>query len=189
MTIENIIKKIEMETAKEVNKILHEAGVKVQELQAEANKELTDELNKIRDEGNKRITIMRNIHLSEARRVSRREILSAKENLIDECFRQAKDRLKSLSGEEYNNVLRGLINESLPLIGEKGKVTLTRAEDKALLSSFPNLTVNPNLASGLGGILLESYDGKIVVNNTFDAILERRKEDIRTEIANILFTG
>jgi V/A-type H+-transporting ATPase subunit E len=144
-------------------------------------------LDQVKNEGDKRVTIMRNIHLSEARRVARRITLGAKEELIDECFSKAKEQLRSLTGEEYKNVLVQLIKDSLPLIGESGTVKLTREEDKSILSSFPNLTQKPGLVQGLGGIILESSDGKIVVDNTFDAILERKKEDIRTEVAKILF--
>jgi V/A-type H+-transporting ATPase subunit E len=187
MTIENIIKKIEEETQAEVNKILQEANSNVTSLQQEANKTLSDKLNHIKNEGDKRITIMRNIHLSEARRVSRRTTLRAKEDLIDECFRQAREKLKELTGEEYKTVIVRLINDSLPLINNKGSVTLTREEDRSILTQFPNLTINSKVIPGLGGLLLESADGKIVVDNTFEAILERQKEDIRTEVANILF--
>jgi V/A-type H+-transporting ATPase subunit E len=187
MTIENIIKKIEEETLAEVNKILKEANTSAKSLQTEANKTLSEKLNQIKNEGDKKITIMRNIHLSEARRIARRNILRAKEDLIDECFHQASDKLKDLTGEEYRNVMVQLINDSMPLINNKGFATLTREEDRIILSQFPNLKVKGQIIPGLGGLLLESEDGKIVVDNTFDAILERRKEDIRTEVANILF--
>jgi V/A-type H+-transporting ATPase subunit E len=187
MTIENIIKKIESETVAEINNILNDAKAKASELQKEANAMLAEELNQIQNEGKKRITIMRNIHLSEARRMARRTILSAKEELITQCFNQAKDRLSALSGEEYRNVMVQLINNSLPLIGNKGKVRLTREEDKAILSSYPNLSISSGLASGFGGLILESDDGSVVVDNTFNAILERKKEDVRTEVASILF--
>jgi V/A-type H+-transporting ATPase subunit E len=187
MTIENIIKKIESETVAEINNILNDARAKASEIQKEANMMLSEELNQIQNEGKKKITIMRNIHLSEARRMARRTILSAKEELIDECFDQAKGRLTSLSGEEYRSVIVQLIDSSLPLIGNKGKVRLTREEDKAILSSYPNLSVSTGLAAGYGGLIFESEDGSVVVDNTFNAILERKKEDVRTEVATILF--
>ena len=187
MTIDNIIKKIETQTVEEVNKIINNAKSKASEYQQEANKILTSELNQVRTEGNKRITIMRNIHLSEARRIARRTTLSAKEDIIKECFNQASEILKALSGEEYRKVMVQLINDSLPLINNKGSVKLTRKEDQTILSAFPNLTVSSVLVKGLGGLILQSADGKVVVDNTFDAILERKKEKIRAEIANILF--
>ncbi len=187
MSIENIIKKIESETKTKINEILNDAQSKAREYKSGANKRLSDRLDQIREQGEKKITIMRNIHLSEARRAARKNILGAKEELIEECFRQARDKLQTITGEEYRKVMLGLIKESLALVGGSGVATLTRSEDKAILTSFPDITVKPDLASGLGGLILRSADGKIVVDNTFDAILERKKEDIRTEVANILF--
>ncbi len=187
MSIEKIIQKIETETASDIDKIVKEAQKAANEIKTKYKKELATELNHIRDQGKKRITIMRNIHLSEARRASRRGILSAKEELIEECFTRAKERLRTLSGDEYRRVMTKLIDQSLNLVGNHGVALVTREEDKAILSSYQNITVKPELIPGLGGVILESVDGKIVVDNTFDAILNRQKEDIRTEVAKILY--
>jgi len=187
MTIDKIIQKIKAETAVNVDKILKDAQKTTKEMKLKAKKELTEQLEKIRDDGEKRITIMRNIHLSEARRASSRNILNAKEELIETSFAQAREQLRTLTGQEYRDIMTRLIKESLALIGDTGVATLTREEDKAILSSFPNITVKPKLAPGLGGLIIESKDGKLVVDNTFEAILNRHREDIRTEVANILY--
>jgi vacuolar-type H+-ATPase subunit E/Vma4 len=187
MTIDKIIQKIKAETAVDVDKILKNAYKSTKEMRLKAKKELMEHVESVRDNGEKRITIMRNIHLSEARRASSRNILNAKEELIETCFAQAREHLRTLTGQEYHDIMTRLIKESLALIGDSGVATLTREEDKAILSSFPHLTVKPKLAPGLGGLIIESKDGKIVVDNTFEAILKRHKEDIRTEVANILY--
>jgi V/A-type H+-transporting ATPase subunit E len=187
MTIENIIKKIEAETKAEVNKILNDTQKEAKAIKLEAKTQIQEKLNASKKEGQKRITIIRNIHLSEARRNARRITLSAKEELINECFRQAKERLRNLKGDEYRRVLQKLINEALPHIGNKGTATLTREEDKSIIGSIPNISVKPKIIPGFGGLILESEDGKVVVDNTFKAILERKKDDIRTEVAKILY--
>jgi vacuolar-type H+-ATPase subunit E/Vma4 len=187
MTIDKIIEKINAETAAEVDKILKDAKLTATKLRKEANSELTVKLNQIREQGKKRTTIMRNIHLSEARRMTRRSILGAKEEMISECFERASEQLRNLSGEEYRRVLQRLINQSLKLVGNNAVATLTREQDKAILSVFPSIKIKSELAKGIGGIILESADGNFVVDNTFDAILERQMEEIRTEVANILY--
>ena len=187
MSIEKIIQKINAETAAEINKILTEARTIAAELKKKGEMEAASQLEQVRDQGNKRITIMRNIHLSEARRVTRRSILGAKEELIQESFTRAKEQLKSLTGEQYRGIMNQLIKDSLALVGNKGIARVTREEDKAIVSANPGITVMPELAPGIGGFILVSPDGKIFVDNTFDAILERKKEDIRTEVANILY--
>lgn len=187
MTIDKIIQKIEAETAAEVKEILTNAQKTANEIKKGASKELAVKLKNIKVQGEKRVTIMRNIHLSEARRMTRRSILGAKEELIQKSFDEAKNKLRSLTGEQYRQVLLRLVKESLPLVGTKAVATVTREEDKAVVSSVPNITVKPKLAQGLGGLIIESADGKIVVDNTFDAILERQIEEIRTEVANLLY--
>ena len=187
MTIENIIKKIQSETSAEVSKIINDAQQKAKELVAEANKSFTEKQAQLEAQGNKKITIVHNIHLSEARRTARRTEASAKEEIINKCFLEASEKLRALTGAEYKKVMDRLISESMELIGDKGVVTLTREEDKGILSSYPNLKIKDSIMPGLGGIIIESANGKIVVDNTFNAILERKKEDIRTEVANILY--
>ena len=187
MSIENIIQKINAETAAEINNILTEARTIAAELKKKGDMETASQLEQVRDQGNKRITIMRNIHLSEARRVTRSSILGAKEELIQESFTRAKEQLKSLTGEQYKSIMSQLIKDSMALVGDKSAATVTREEDKAIVSANPGITVKPELAPGIGGLILASQDGKIVVDNTFEAILERKKEDIRTEVANILY--
>ena len=188
MTIENIIKKIEAETNAEIKNIMKDANQEVKKLKVEAKKQLTEAVGLTRKQGEKRIAINRNIHLSEARRLANKIFLDAKEDIIRDCFDQAKERLGKLSGGKYQKVLENLLKESLPLVGGKGVASLTREDDKTFVRSFPNVEIKPSLVPGFGGFILESTDGKIVVDNTFNAILERNYEDIRTEVANILYS-
>ena len=188
MTIEKIIQKIEAETNAEVRDIINEARRSASDLKKDADIELSQKLKQLQDQGEKRTTIMRNIHLSEARRKTRRSILSAKEELIEKCFNEARERLRNLSGEKYRSIMAKLVKEALALVGDSAVATLTRAEDKNILSAYPKITVKSEIAKGLGGLIIESADGKIVVDNTFDAILKRQMEEIRTEVANILYT-
>ena len=39
-----------------------------------------------------------------------------------------------------------------------------------------------------GGIILESVDGQITLDNTFDGILEREKNRIRIKVGKLLFS-
>ena len=39
----------------------------------------------------------------------------------------------------------------------------------------------------MGGVILQTEDGTITINNTFEARLEQKYRAIRTEVANILF--
>jgi vacuolar-type H+-ATPase subunit E/Vma4 len=188
MTIEAIIDKINKETSENINKILKASKQESQKVHAKAKSDLDRELLQEQKKSEKNIEITRNIHLSNARRIARRSVLGKKEELINECFSQAKAQLKELSGDEYRTTIRKLITEGVKLIGTEAVAIPSKDEDLAIIKEFSNLTLSNERTGAIGGVILRSKDGKTVVNNTFDAILERYKDDIRTEVANALFS-
>ncbi|MCK5559987.1 MAG: hypothetical protein KAJ51_05315 [Thermoplasmata archaeon] len=187
MTIEAIIDRINKETSENINKILKASSQETQKVMKKAEKELQHELGLERKKSAKNIKITRNIHLSNARRVARRTVLGKKEELIIECFDQAKAQLKKLSGDEYGKTIRRLITDGMKLIGNEVIAIPSKDEDLGIIKEFSSLTLSNERTGAIGGIILKSKDGKIIVNNTFDAILDRYKEDVRTEVANALF--
>ena len=188
MTIEAIIDRINKETSENINKILQASSQESHKVMKHAEKDLKHELGIERKKSSKNIEITRNIHLSNARRIARRTVLGKKEELINQCFDQAKAQLKELSGEEYSKTIRRLIKDGMNLIGNEALAIPSKDEDLTIIKEFSNLTLSDERTGAIGGIILKSKDGKIIVNNTFDAILERYKEDIRTEVANALFS-
>jgi len=188
MTLEAIIDKINKETSENVNKILKASKKESNKILKRAQKELQSELKQERKKAERNREIIRNIHLSNARRIARRTVLSKKEELINECFNKAKTSLQQLSGDEYAKTIRKLIINGMALIGNEAVVIPSKDEDLRIISEFSSLTVGNERTGAIGGVILQSKDGKIVVNNTFEAILERYKDDIRTEVANVLFS-
>ncbi len=188
MTIETIIDKINKETSENINKILKASKLESQKVITKAKNDLARELLQEQKKTEKNMEITRNIHLSNARRIARRTVLGKKEELINECFYQAKAQLKQLSGDEYRTTIRKLITEGVKLIGNETIVIPSKDDDLGVIKEFSNLTLSNERTGAIGGIILKSKDGKIIVNNTFDAILERYKDDIRTEVANALFS-
>ncbi len=188
MTLEAIINKINKETSENVNKILKASKKESEKINRQARKELQLELEQERKKAEKSREIIRNIHLSNARRIARRTVLGKKEELINECFDQAKVSLQQLSGDEYNKTIRKLINNGMKLIGNEAVVIPSKEDDLRIISEFSTLTVSNERTGAIGGVILQSKDGKVIVNNTFEAIIERYKDDIRAEVANVLFS-
>ena len=188
MTIETIINKINKDTLENIKKILKASEAETRKILKKAKKELERELELERKKAERNITITRNIHLSNARRIARRSILVKKEELIEECFSEASRKLRELSSEEYRKTIQNLIEDGMKLIGDEAVVIPTKEEDLAIIRTFGKLTLSDERTGALGGVILKSKDGKVIVNNTFDALLERYKDDIRTEVASILFS-
>ena len=122
MTLEAIINKINKETSENVNKILKASKKESGKINRQARQELHLEREHERKNADKSRAILRDIHLSNARRIARRTVLGKKEELINECFDQAKVSLQQLSGDEYNKTIRKLINNGMKLIGNEAVV-------------------------------------------------------------------
>ncbi|UCH88677.1 MAG: V-type ATP synthase subunit E [Thermoplasmata archaeon] len=168
-------------------KVKHRFGIELQEMD---EKERAQHETKIRE--------LRNVHLANAHRTARQIKLLAEEELIDQCFVIIKESLTDIRGEVYNASLRTLVLDGLQLLGGAGRVQVVRNEDIEVIAKIQSeldvakkLELDNNLlpAESLGGVLITSLDGKTIVDNTFKAVLERKKDQYRVEIAKKLFEG
>jgi vacuolar-type H+-ATPase subunit E/Vma4 len=63
---------------------------------------------------------------------------------------------------------------------------VSKDEDKEIAKNL-GLKVTGNVDAS-GGIILKSGDGQITLDNTFDGILERKKDRIRIKVGKLLFS-
>ena len=129
-------------------------------------------------------------------------ILSKKETWIDNVLNEAKNKLRILTeSKEYIPILEKLIIEAGIILGGKELEVLLNEKDSALSLKLDKLAKEINEKTGvetklriaeektkvIGGAMLRTMDGKIIMDNTFEDILKRREKNIRSKIAKILF--
>ena len=129
-------------------------------------------------------------------------ILSKKENWIDKVLNEAKNKLKSLTqSKEYISILEKLIIEAGIILGRKELEVLLNEQDSTLPLKLDDLAKEVSEKTGfktklrlseekpkvIGGAVVRTVNGKVIMDNTFDDILRRREKDLRFEIAKILF--
>ncbi|KON31076.1 hypothetical protein AC478_03325 [miscellaneous Crenarchaeota group-1 archaeon SG8-32-3] len=129
-------------------------------------------------------------------------ILSKKETWIDNILKEVKNELKILKqSKKYLSILEKLIIEAGVTLGGKELVVLLNPQDSALPLKLGNLAKEIGEKTGfktelnmskekvevIGGALVKTADGKVIMDNTFDDILRRREKELRSEIAKILF--
>jgi V/A-type H+-transporting ATPase subunit E len=130
-------------------------------------------------------------------------ILEKKQTLIDSVLNQVKDELRTrIKRDEYNYILENFILEGGISIDESDLEVILSERDSTLPLDFNKLaekigkktgkntkiTKSTKTIDAIGGAIIQTTDGKIVMNNTFDAILNNFESDIRFKIAQILFT-
>lgn len=129
-------------------------------------------------------------------------VLFEKDRLVTSVLNEVKSRLVTLQkSEEYLPVLEKLIVDAGIVLGG-GTLEVMLNENDSSLPLKPN-KLEKKIADGTGvktqlkiskqqtkavGVIVKTVDGKIFVDNTFEAILSRRERELRLKIARILFS-
>ena len=129
-------------------------------------------------------------------------VLSEKERLVTSVLNEVKNRLVNLQkSEEYPPVLEKLIVDAGIVLGGGTLEVILNENDSSLPLKLNKL--EKKIADGTGvktrlkiskqqikavGVIVKTNDGKIFVDNTFEAILSRRERELRLKIAQILFS-
>lgn len=202
-------------TEKIVSSIMSDAQIKAESILAEAEKEKKSilsegeaqaaaEKEKILENAQKTAQMRYQQIISEAKMNSRRMELEAREEVIEEAFKKAGEKLKEIASSdatEYKASLEKVITESGAEIGGGNLVVLVKESDLAKIKgSLPSIeksisdqTSNPTkLEMGenitiIGGAIVKTKNGEIEVNNTIEARMLRFKKSLRSEVAGILF--
>src|SRR3990170_2543789 len=129
-------------------------------------------------------------------------VLSEKERWITAVLNEAKNKLKTLTrSKEYLQILEKPIAEAGVILGGKELEILLNERDSTLPLKLDRLAREISEKTGaktklalsrekpkvIGGAIVRTIDGRVVMDNTFDDMLKRREKDLRYKIAKILF--
>lgn len=130
-------------------------------------------------------------------------ILETKQTLIDNVLTQVKEvLLTKIKTDEYIHVLEDLILEGGIIVGEPDLEVILTERDSTLPLDLDKLSAIISKKTGvkvkitksakkidvIGGPIIQTTDGKVVMNNTFEGMLNNSEKEIRFKIAQILFT-
>src|SRR3972149_798772 len=128
--------------------------------------------------------------------------LLKKEKLIANVLEEAKNKLRTLTeSKEYIPILEKLITEAGIILGGKELEVLLNERDSTLSLKLDKLAreisektefetklrLSKEKPKVIGGAMVRTTNGKVIMDNTFDDILGRREKDLRSKIAKILF--
>ena len=186
MSAEKIIEQIRKDSQKEVNQILKDAEKQAKSIINNAKEEAKKESEKIIADGTKQSENIKKILISKASQNTKREIMKAREKIIDECFVKAHHKLSTLSEQKYKKIITKLMQDGLKKLGKDCTTITSRDIDKKIAKDL-SIKVTGSVESS-GGIILKSGNGQIILNHTFDGILKREKDKIRIKVGRLLFS-
>ncbi len=201
---DKIVSSIIQEAETEANAIIEKAEIEANSIIETGEKKAHLEKEKILDEAKKQSQMKYQQIISEAKMNARRSDLEAKEELIEESFHKAQEKLKNIaftSSAEYKQSLIEIITEAALEAGGGDLVVQLKEDDVAKIKDSlsniestvqketdkkTNLEIGDNI-NIIGGAIVKTKNGEIEVNNTIEARIERFKKTLRYEVAKILF--
>lgn len=187
------------------SKIIEDAEDKREGILSEAKKEKNKILSKKKEEAKKDEKIIidkaeieaiskKERIISSAKLEARNEKLKAKQEVISGIFEMSIENLCNISEKDFKEFVRLSILNS-DITGEQNIILNSNGKkiiDKSLLSEINNelgakasVILSKETRNFKGGFILEK-DG-IEINNTFEALVNSLKDDLRQEVARELF--
>ena len=128
----------------------------------------------------------------------RNRLLQTKEDLVDVAFQKAADKLKSYTDTtEYRTYLLNRIEDAARIIGKEDLIIQINPKDAQWLTEDRlkplakklqvELEISKSTEQFIGGCIIQTSDGKIILNSTIDNRLKELKPTLRVEVAKILF--
>ncbi len=177
MSFENLLKSLETKTQSDEDTILSSAKNEAKRVKSDASSEAKRIIDQAKAEGQKigaeqQLEIKANTKLKQKRIVSQTQ---------EELMRKSIDGLKDLledfaSTKGYDDVLTQLATECTTSLGE-GTTLYCRKEDEKKLKAADFKIAG--IIKTIGGVIGESKDGRIKVNNSFESLLDIHKEKLK----------
>jgi V/A-type H+-transporting ATPase subunit E len=193
MAVEDILSRIRADAEEEAQRILSEGREEADAILAVAKERAEAHKKELRARAEQHAAEERNRITTLARLAVRRELLVAKQALIDRVFTEAETRLEQMAQDDYRQLIARLLAENTETGDEE---VLIGQSEKRIDQSFLD-GVSANLGRGKGlrlsqerrpilaGFILRS--GRVETNCALKTILRDARERLETEIASILF--
>ncbi|MBA7658750.1 V-type proton ATPase subunit E [subsurface metagenome] len=187
---EAILDKVRVDAQQIIEKAEEKAYREMQKAQEQRERKFEEEKRKRVEKAGREATRI----LAQAFIEARREVSKAKADIIDEIINRAKKVLAGISSNENSSL--SLIKEAVDGLGnDKARIYVSPKDVSTIQNSIKR---DEELASRIieikefdctGGVIAESIDGKIRIDNTYDARLEMLLPQILPEIGKELFQG
>ncbi|HIT24995.1 MAG TPA: V-type ATP synthase subunit E [Candidatus Enterenecus avicola] len=192
--IEKIIDRISGDAQREVDDVLAQARAEADKILSQYQAQAQAEADDILTRGEKAAVERGERLASVAQLECRKEVLAAKQEVIEEAFQLAMDKLTQLPQEAYVSLLADLAVEASSKGNEKlifsvadrarvGKAVVVAANEK--LGDKGQLTLAQETRPMQGGFILS--DGAVEVNCTFETLVRLQRGTLSTQVAGVLF--
>ncbi|MDG6995371.1 MAG: hypothetical protein JRN52_05565 [Nitrososphaerota archaeon] len=196
---EHTVKKVSEEARSELFTELSGGRTLAVEAVTKRLNETIAEVQRIIDQQERHADALKRQIIGAAEMSARNKSLEIVEDNLNKSFEEAMKKLKAASESQgYEKVLRALVLEALDQVGGESFVLHSNSRDQKTLKKIAEMVSKEKnvkisidaspLEKTIGGVVVNSSDGYVTFDNTFEARLERLKPSLRKQIAQI-FSG
>ncbi|ESP89264.1 V-type ATP synthase subunit E [Candidatus Halobonum tyrrellensis] len=191
MSLDTVVEDIRDEARARAEEIREEGEARADEIVAEAR----TEAERIRDE--RQETVERQIEQEREQTVSsatleaKQDRLEARRDVLEEVREAVETEVANLEGDRRESLTRSLLDSAAEEFRTVESVSVYgRASDEALLTRVLADYEGWSYAGEhdcFGGVVVESEESRVRVNNTFDSVLDEVWEDNLKQLSDVLF--
>ncbi|GGJ02445.1 ATP synthase subunit E [Halobellus salinus] len=191
MSLDNVVSDIRDEANARAEEIRQEGERRAEEIVEAAETDAEALLDAREEAVERQIEQEREQAVSGAKLQAKQERLEARRDVLEDVRERAEAELRDLSGETREALTRALLDGAAEEFdGEEAVAVYGRDDDAELLESL--VADYDGVEYGgehdcLGGVVVDSTDSRVRVNNTFDSILDDVWEDSLKDVSGILF--
>jgi V/A-type H+-transporting ATPase subunit E len=207
--VEKIISYIEASAEKDISEMLLRAQQEADSIREAAHEKAEAEAQRILSQGQRAAHLESQRIIAETKIDVKRKKMDAQEEAIAASFEQATRALRELAEKGkldhlvYRDIMFSLVASACEIIaGKRVELALNPRDANAFTNKVMDelhafvreragrdvsLSVSSETIQCLGGVIVRDLDRQVEVDNTLEAKLNRLKENIRVEIAKLLF--
>ncbi|UPW01920.1 V-type ATP synthase subunit E [Halorussus gelatinilyticus] len=191
MSLDTVVEDIRNEARERAKEIRSEGDERATEIVSEAESDAEEILAEQERETEQTIAQEREQKLSSAKLEAKQQRLEARRDVLQDVRSAVEDRIADLEGDEREELTRELLDAASEEFDDGDTVHVYgKPEDDELLTDVVADYDNYEYAGEydcLGGVVVESEQSRVRVNNTFDSVLEDVWDDNLQDISKRLF--
>ncbi len=191
MSLDTVVEDIREEANARAEDIREEGETRAEEIESAAHADAEEIVETARAEVEDEIDQLREQRLSSAKLEAKQKRLEARRDVLSDVREQVEAELTSLETDTRKSLTAALIEAASEEFDAGNDVSVYgREDDQELIESILEEYDGYAYAGSfdcLGGVVVESEQSRVRVNNTFDSVLEDVWEDNLREISNRLF--
>lgn len=175
MGLDELRQEINKQASKETRKIRHDAEKEAQKILSEAREQAKALLAK-EAEKTKAEVAQKEVGVYAARLQAKKIVADARNAVLGEALNEVKRELAKIAeSRDYHKIFDQLAEEGKHIIGKECVLHVNK-RDAPLAKKYGNVV--PTLDS-IGGVVVTSHDGRLRIDNSFEALLEEHANELK----------